>query len=200
MTAVFSLTFLLIIIAGSYISFAENCALIREDSIRLHIIANSDSEEDQELKLKLRDEMLIKFSGKLAQGDPVMAAKTARSLSAEMQTEAERFIRSQGFDYPVKVSLVDMYFNTTEYETFTMPAGRYKALRFEIGSASGKNWWCVMYPPLCIPAAGEEEAQEITDRIESLNSSVTYKPAFAVVEAVEKLKLIFEEGESASKV
>ena len=70
-------------------------------------------------------------------------------------------IRDRGYDYPVKVELTNMHFNTRVYETVTLPAGEYDALRVSIGEAQGHNWWCVMFPPMCLPAA--EESKELQD-------------------------------------
>ena len=195
-SAIFALILILLIAGSSFAAFAEDCAFVRENSVRLHIVAHSDSEADQDLKLALRDAILEAYSARLAGEASGAAADMARALCSEMAESARRFIGERGFDYPVSVSVVEMYFGTTHYEAFTMPAGIYTALRLEIGEAAGKNWWCVMYPPLCIPAASEGQAAEMGARIEALNGPVVYKPAFAMVEMAEKIRAFFE-GETA---
>ena len=124
--------------------------------VRLHVLANSDSEEDQALKLKVRDRLL-------ACTEPVLAGaadrREAEALLREHLAELERIaaleIRANGYDYPVTVELEDTVFPTREYEGFTLPAGKYLALRAVIGAGEGRNWWCVVFPPLCAAAAAE---------------------------------------------
>ncbi len=159
--------------------------------MRLHILANSDSEADQELKLKVRDAILEKsptlFEGSLSLEDAVASAEASLD---EIKATAEEEIFANGYNYSVKVYLCDMFFETREYEEFTLPAGQYKALRIEIGAAKGKNWWCVLFPALCIPAS--QDSAELEDVFtESEISAVTqpkYKAKFAIVELFERLK------------
>jgi len=179
------------IIITSVTAFAADCESIRSDTLRLHILANSDSAADQELKLKVRDAILEKsptlFEGSVSLED---AVKSAEASLSEIKATAEEEIFANGYNYSVNAYLCDMYFETREYEEFTLPAGNYKALRIEIGAARGKNWWCVLFPALCIPASqGSAELEDVFS--ESEISAVTqpkYKAKFAIVELFERLK------------
>ena len=124
--------------------------------VRLHVLANSDAEEDQALKLKVRDRVL-------AGAEPILtgvadrreAEDLLRSRIPELERAAAEEIRANGYDYAVAVQLEETMFPTREYEGFTLPAGKYLALRVVIGEGEGRNWWCVVFPPLCAAAAAE---------------------------------------------
>lgn len=126
--------------------------------IRLHVLANSDSGEDQELKLKVRDTVLETLGGKLA---GISDRETAEGvLTAEfpvLKAAAEQKIRDEGYDYGVTLSIGEEYYPEKSYEELTMPSGKYMSLKVEIGAAEGKNWWCVVFPPLCLGAATKKE-------------------------------------------
>lgn len=131
-------------------------AAIYEDTIRLHILANSDSPEDQELKLKIRDKLLIKYGDMLSKSNSTEEAEeTMTLLLRSMEKDAEIWISELGYNYPVKVTLTKEWYETREYESFTLPCGYYTSLIVIIGDGEGKNWWCVMYPPLCMDIASE---------------------------------------------
>lgn len=123
---------------------------IAENIIRFHVIANSDSTEDQSLKLKVKDELVKSLSPLL---DNATSISDARAIIVKhldfIQEIAETKIQEYGYHYPVKVSLADCYFPLKLYGNCTFPPGTYEALRVQIGAAEGKNWWCVMFPPLC---------------------------------------------------
>lgn len=124
--------------------------------VRLHVLANSDSEEDQALKLKVRDRLLAYTEPVLAGAADRREAETLlRERLPELERVAAREIRACGYDYGVTVELEDTLFPTREYEGFTLPAGKYLALRTIIGAGEGRNWWCVVFPPLCAAAAAE---------------------------------------------
>lgn len=124
--------------------------------VRLHVLANSDSEEDQALKLKVRDRILAYTEPILAgSADRREAEALLRGHLLEMEGIAVEEIRANGYDYRVSVRLEDASFPTREYEGFTLPAGKYLALRIVIGEGAGRNWWCVVFPPLCAAAAEE---------------------------------------------
>lgn len=142
--------------------FALNteCSEIRSSVLRLHVLANSDSAADQALKLKVRDRLLE------ISNDMYLHAKTKEEAVASTQgnldilrQEAEKVIAANGCDYPVSVSLENFYFNTRTYGDITLPAGEYQALRVVIGEGEGHNWWCVMFPPLCVSPASEGEVR-----------------------------------------
>ena len=135
----------------------EKDAAIYEDTIRLHILANSDSDEDQQLKYAIRDKLLLKYGEKLSKaGTPVEAENEAAMLLPEIESDVDEWIRAEGYDYSAEVTLGVEWYDTREYESFTMPKGYYTSLRVMIGEADGKNWWCVMYPPLCLDLATED--------------------------------------------
>lgn len=132
-------------------------AEIYEDTIRLHILANSDSNEDQKLKLEIRDRLLTEYGEMLnASGSIAEAEHTANELLPIIKNEAESWISELGYSYGVRVTLTQEWYETREYEDFSLPAGYYTSLRVIIGEGEGKNWWCVMYPPLCMDIATEE--------------------------------------------
>lgn len=118
--------------------------------VRLHILANSDSEEDQALKLRVRDRLLERATEILeASEDRASAEKALRAALPELQTLAAEEIATEGYTYAVTAELEETTFPTREYEDFTLPAGDYLALRVLIGEGAGRNWWCVVFPPLC---------------------------------------------------
>lgn len=108
--------------------------------VRLHVLANSDAVADQNLKLTVRDAVL-----KAAEG----VGQIDDTLLYRLQEEAQRTVETEGYDYPVQVTREHCWFDTREYETFSLPAGYYDAVRVIIGEGAGRNWWCVIYPPLC---------------------------------------------------
>ena len=129
---------------------------LAQKMIRLHVIANSDSEADQALKLEVRDKVLD-FTTTVLQRSADMEDAQVR-LRAELtriETIARREIAAQGYDYPVTAQLASAEFPLKEYDGFSLPAGEYMALRLVIGEGEGRNWWCVVYPPLCTAAAAD---------------------------------------------
>ena len=133
-------------------------AALSDKVIRLHVIANSDTEADQALKLRVRDRILEEAAGYFQAGQTVeeAAAELTEYLPALAEAGAQ-VVREAGYDYPVRVELTTSYFPTREYTDFSLPAGYYRALRVEIGAAEGHNWWCVVYPPLCSVGVTEAE-------------------------------------------
>lgn len=127
--------------------------------VRLHVLANSDSEEDQALKLLVRDAVLDRAEDLLAQSSSRAEAEgKLRGQLLEFERLAEAVVREAGYDYEVTAELTDTEFPTREYEGFTLPAGEYLALRILIGEAAGRNWWCVVFPPLCTAASADVPA------------------------------------------
>lgn len=124
--------------------------------VRLHVLANSDSEDDQALKLRVRDRILEYTEPLLASaGDRQEAEALLRDRVPELEEIAAREIQANGYDYTVSIKLEDAVFPTREYEGFALPAGKYLALRAVIGAGEGQNWWCVVFPPLCAAASAE---------------------------------------------
>ena len=132
---------------------------LAEKVVRLHVLANSDTEEDQALKLQVRDAVLAQAASLLEGcGDRSEAESLLRGQLLELERLALAVVRQEGYPYAVKVELADTEFPTRDYEGFTLPAGEYLALRVLIGEAAGQNWWCVVFPPLCAAASGDVPA------------------------------------------
>lgn len=149
------------IVFTNFCDFGRTLYDIEHDVLRMHILANSDSEEDQELKLAVRDRLLEKSDELFGGCDSLEQMKQrADEKKDEINAIALDVIHQRGYDYPVETQVVNMKFDARPYGNITMPAGDYDALRVTIGEAEGHNWWCVMYPPLCIPAAEEVSADE----------------------------------------
>lgn len=142
----------------SLCGFYGRCTGVRESVVRLHILANSDSEEDQALKLKVRDAVVEAAAGWLdGAEDADEALALAKERLPQLRAVAQQTVTDAGYDYPVDATLCTMYFTTRQYDAVTLPAGVYEAVRFTIGRGEGKNWWCVVYPPLCAGAAMERK-------------------------------------------
>ena len=124
--------------------------------IRLHVIANSDTRQDQTLKLQVRDRILADASPYLTGTDRGEAEKILTSRLPEIAEAGAAAVGEAGYDYPVTVSLEETYFPTKQYTDFAFPAGEYTALRVVIGDGGGKNWWCVVFPPLCLGSVTEQ--------------------------------------------
>lgn len=123
---------------------------IAGEVFRLHVIANSDTEKDQELKLKVKTRIVEYLKGILGEDANLEETKEAvLTHLTEIEREAENLIEEQGFDYPVEAVVEKTYFPEKAYGDCTFPAGEYEALKVKIGSAKGQNWWCVLYPSLC---------------------------------------------------
>ena len=119
--------------------------------IRLHVIANSDETADQTLKKEVKDRVVTYLRSKMNQAASIQAARQVICQEMDALKEiAEKKIRQEGYDYPVTVSLGTTYFPVKEYGDMAFPAGDYEALRVQIGKSKGRNWWCVMYPSLCL--------------------------------------------------
>ena len=130
--------------------------------VRLHVLANSDSEEDQALKLRVRDAVLEQATAILEQSaDRREAESRLRGQLLELERIAAKEIAAEGYDYPVTVNLENTDFPTKEYDGFTLPAGEYLALRVIIGEGKGRNWWCVVFPPLCTAASADVPASAL---------------------------------------
>ena len=137
---------------------------LRENVLRLHILANSDSIDDQALKLKVRDR-LLDDAEKFFRNPGDTLEKVEQSVTEhllEIEWIAEQVVKEEGYDYDVTAELTEMPFDDRTYGELTMPAGTYDALRITIGEAKGQNWWCVMYPALCVSNAMEVDSDQET--------------------------------------
>ena len=132
-------------------------AEIYEDTIRLHILANSDRDEDQALKIEIRDRLLLKYGELLQKSDTKYEAEEiAKELLPNIEHDAEMWIGELGYDYEVDAEIGVEWYETRDYGDFSLPCGYYTSLRVIIGRGEGQNWWCVMYPPLCTELATED--------------------------------------------
>lgn len=194
-------TIFILFSAFSYVNAVSS--EISNSVFRLHVIANSDSEEDQNLKYKVRDS-LLEYMNSLCSNvsSKQEAISIAQNHVEDFENIAKRVISDNGYEYTVSVEIGQYDFPTKEYGDITLPAGMYDALRVKIGSATGHNWWCVMFPPLCfvdvssgvVPDSSkelleenmsEEEYNLITDS--SNNSDLSFK--FKIVELFENIKI-----------
>ena len=172
-------------------------AALADKVLRLHVLANSDSSEDQALKLRVRDAVLERAEGLLAgAGDRAEAEALLAARLPDLAAAGADAVGAAGYGYPVTVSLEDnCWFPTRVYEDFALPAGRYTALRVEIGAGAGRNWWCVVFPPLCLGSVSEtaeETAAQagLTERGVALlaGGEGEYQIKFRAVELVEELR------------
>ena len=168
---------------------------IYDSVVRLHVLANSDSEADQALKLKVRDAILADsadlFSACGSRKDAI--SKITANMGA-LQSIAEKTVRAEGCNYPIQVELVTEDYPTRNYESMCVPAGSYLSLRVLIGEAEGQNWWCVLFPPLCLDAAKAVSADDAfisvglnTEeyKIITETDSPKYRMRFKILEAIE---------------
>lgn len=167
------------------------CESVREDVVRLHILANSDSAEDQALKLKVRDAILeASADWQEVASTPEEALALAESRLPQIQAVAQEVMAAEGYTYPVRAEVCRMYFTTRQYDTVTLPAGQYDAVRISIGEAEGQNWWCVMYPPLCVGAATNRKkatALWSDNQKKLVQGDSRYAVKFKVVEWAQKI-------------
>ncbi|HEX2986029.1 MAG TPA: stage II sporulation protein R [Caproiciproducens sp.] len=180
----------------SFTGLTAGCEDISSRVLRLHVLANSDSSQDQALKLKVRDRILKESAGMFDHiKNKDEAERTVREKLPRLQSAAADEIQRQGYHYPVQVELTNMYFTTRQYNTVTLPAGNYDALRVTIGKAQGHNWWCVIYPAMCLPAA--EEPKKLSDvlnanQLKIVENKNGYQVKFLTVEWYEKIKNYME--------
>ncbi|MBQ8380976.1 MAG: stage II sporulation protein R [Clostridia bacterium] len=160
----------------------EADSAIYDDTVRLHILAESDSREDQELKLFIRDKILEKYSDMLSPAGSADDAKALISMHIEdIERDCNLWISEHGADYAAKAELCWEWYGTREYADFTLPSGKYLSLKILLGNGSGQNWWCVMYPPLCLDVATDERGGYSKEE-NSLISDSGYTVKFKLLE------------------
>lgn len=171
---------------------------IYDSVIRLHVLADSDSEEDQALKLAVRDAVLEKTRTLLKDvNDREEAERILRTALPEIETTAREALVSAGAPNTVTVTLGEECYPTREYEQLAFPAGEYLSLRVMIGEAKGKNWWCVLFPPLCLSAASDTSESETVClsagltgeqyRMIADTDETKYKLRFKILEVAEEI-------------
>lgn len=172
---------------------SEKDAEIYSKTLRLHVVANSDSVEDQALKLKVRDAILSKMSDLFTSEMNITDAKSAVSKKLdEISDVAKSEVESNGYDYDISVILCKEYYPTKSYGDVTLPAGEYNSLQIQIGEHKGENWWCVLFPPICLSAATAKEELGNSgfdnDQIDIVteNDNPKYKVKFKILEYLGK--------------
>ena len=173
----------LVAVAGFY----RSCEGIEDNVLRLHIIGNSDSDSDQAQKLHVRDELLRYTDGLFTDCSTKQECiEKANAHLQEIKDCAKKAADSAGGGYDVDAYVTNMRFDTRVYDDFTLPAGRYDALRIVIGEGRGHNWWCVLYPAVCVPSAcaGIDSALD-EQQSEIVNEPESYAVRLKVVELFE---------------
>lgn len=188
--------FTLIICIAATVSFESTCKGVRDDILRLHVIANSDSTKDQTLKLKVRDSLLEQGEKLFTDCDDIIAAEKMIGTSLlSLKQIAQNTVDAEGYPYSISVSLGKSYFPTKVYDNITLPAGYYDALKIIIGEGKGKNWWCVMFPCLCLQGAYKKEArlsEVLTEKeLKLVLSKPEYEVRFWIVEKYYDIKNYF---------
>ncbi len=186
---------LVIAICASAAGFQADCAAIRENTFRLHIIANSDEQADQNVKLKVRDAVLALTEEVYAGCENQEQAKAATVQNLQkFEAAANTVLQKEGFPYTAKARIGMVDFDTREYEEFTLPAGEYEALEILLGSGEGKNWWCVMFPKICFSTCGEQDFDTVLDekQQEIVTEKDRYRVAFRIVEIFDEIKQFFK--------
>ena len=175
----------------SLVRFEAAADTVRTDVVRLHILANSDSDADQAVKLAVRDAVLAADAALLS-GDvtPKNAAALYENSRDLLENTAEQTLRAHGFTYGARAVFCREYYPTRVYGGCTFPAGVYASVKLVLGAGGGHNWWCVLFPPLCVPAACEEEAIDCLPKSGAavVSGGDRYVVKFKIVEWYEALK------------
>lgn len=159
---------------------------LAEEVFRFHVLANSDSEEDQNLKMKVKEAVITYMKEELPESESVTMTKHwASTHTEEIEALSEQVVQEEGYNYEVKAQVTTCDFPDKTYGDITFPAGSYEALRIEIGQAEGQNWWCVLYPNLCfidsvhavVPEKGKKELKHVLeeDTYEMVTTTTRFK-------------------------
>lgn len=171
---------------------------IYDTVVRLHVLANSDGEADQNLKLKVRDRV-VELVGPVVRECKTQseAVSALQEIIPQLKSSAEEVVAAEGYGYDVRVEMGREYYPTRVYESCAFPEGEYVSLRICIGEATGQNWWCCLFPPLCLSAATENDREENEDAFISVgltgeqykliteSSSPKYRVRFKILEAIQ---------------
>ncbi len=179
-------------IAQPVVGAVKTSEHISNKVFRLHILANSDSTDDQNIKLMLKNFILENTQDIIGGKTLNEAIENAKNNTKEITDMCNEYLKSKGFEYKVKVNVVKEYFKTRVYDDFTLPAGKYNSLKIEIGEGKGHNWWCIVFPSVCLSACTESINDYLTEDEMSLVSN-TYSPKFKIVEIYESAKERIEE-------
>ena len=172
--------------------FDNTCDELRDNILRLHILANSDSEVDQAVKLRVRDAVLAECQNLLGGCQNINeAVETATINSDKFQSAANEVLKSEGVSYSAQVCVKNENYTTRIYDKFTLPAGEYNSVVVSLGDAEGKNWWCIMYPSVCLSAAGDLNSVSNESNDVAVDQE-KYIIRFWIVELYEKITNMFE--------
>lgn len=169
---------------------------ISESVLRLHILANSDNTYDQNVKLQLKNYIVDVtsdiFTGKTSQENAEIAVKNTQYI----ENLCNEYLKDNGVNYKATVKVLNEFFETRVYDDFTLPAGNYDSIRIELGQGSGHNWWCIVFPSVCLSACTTSMDDYLSDEEMDLITG-GYTPKFKVIEIYEKLKNEIKQKEKA---
>lgn len=181
----------------SFSRFNAACDDLRNNVLRLHIIANSDSAVDQNVKYLVRDEILKQSEKLFSERTTLEEAENEVMNNLELiKSTADKVIESNGLSYFSDVKIGTCYFENREYDDFTLPAGEYRSLIVRLGEGEGQNWWCVIFPAVCLPAASDAD---LTDSTSQTGAVIAHEPQkyiirFKTVEWYEDIKRFLNEN------
>lgn len=179
----------------SFARFELRCDDLRDNVLRLHIIANSDSTDDQSIKLAVRDAILESSVDIFKDCSSVDdALEVAKSQVQVFNGIANNVLRNADFNYAANTTVKKQYFNTRTYNDFTLPAGNYNSLVINLGDSHGKNWWCVVFPCVCVPSATDSDLSDSVPEkaVLTAENAEKYKIKFKTVEIYEEIKNFFQ--------
>lgn len=177
------------------ITSAKEANSVSDSVLRFHIVANSDRQEDQQLKLKVRDG-IAKLTDELFADSQTkeQAIEIARQNTDVIAAAAEQILRDNGCNDSVEVAIQNLYFPTKTYENISFPAGNYDAIHITLGSGEGQNFWCVMFPALCVPSVSEDNEELLSGVLDESEMKLVTHPytlKFKTAELWGKIKNIF---------
>lgn len=179
----------LLIVGTSAAPTISNCEEISDKVFRMHILANSDSREDQAVKLKVRDKVL-EYSSSLYSGCKTLkqAIEESKKNIKKIESIVNEELKNNGYDYKSKAYVGEEFFDTRIYDDFTLPAGSYNCIKIVLGQGKGHNWWCVMFPSVCISGCVEDFDAVLNDDELKLIKEGNYVMKFKSVELYERIK------------
>lgn len=181
------LIFTLLFGSLSYTNDASND--ISTKVLRMHVLANSNSIEDQKLKIAVKNNILKSTQELFIDCDNLEESiEIAQSNTELIKASAQEVIKKYNKNYDVKVYVDNEFFDVREYKDFTLPSGNYNTVKIVIGEGKGKNWWCVMYPAVCISACSDDFDKALTKEEKKLITSKKYIPKFKILEIINKIK------------
>lgn len=164
---------------------------IAREILRLHVVANSDSKEDQELKMKVKETVVTYLRGTMSDANSVEEAREEiQKRLPEIEEIAEEKMQEEGYSYTAQAELGECYFPIKEYGDLTFPAGEYEALRVNLGDSAGKNWWCVMYPSLCFVDSTYQIVPDSSK--EKLKNNLTEEEYNSLLDGEDKVQYSFK--------